>query len=803
MKRPILYILIPFCLGIAAARTFHFSFLYSIIPSAIFVIGSIVLSKNRKISLVSFFLAVFFAGAAVYINSNILAADNISNFIPSDERAKVLVRGTIADDPVISMTPYRAIKTSFTLKASMLKSGGSWRKTSGLVKTDIFSRGTQPLFFGNEVILQGVISKPHGLKNPGLFDYAEYLAIKNIYCRLRVGEGNTVEIFKKDAAGPVETAAYKIRHKMLALIDEYMAMPYSGFLKAILVGDKTGLKDVIQDDFIKTGTVHVIAVSGLQVGLIALVFLAIFRIFGLPRKVNLIVTASLLAVYAFIGGANPPVARAVIMFAIYVIGYLIDRDSDILNSLSLAALAILLWNPKELFDPSFQLSFVSVASTIIFAPKIYAVFPEAKFKKNPWDLPARAYKYITVGISVSVAAWIGSFPIIASYFNILSPVSIVANLIAVPALFLLVAVSFVFFAACFVWAGAAAFIAQGLELFERSIFAANSFMANMPMAFFRVGKLSPAAVIFYYFLVSFIIVPPKKRTVIAALVVLNIFVWASLIRDSAGSLKVTFLDVGQGDSAFVEFPGGNNMLIDAGPGGEEDRADMGESVVAPLLWNKGIGTISAVVVSHFHDDHTGGIPYVLKNFKIGCVIDSGASGAENENIYNEYLRLVKGKNIRRLTVREGDIIKFPGGAEMFVLNPEKDKKISDSNDNSLVLKLSGKNFRALFCGDIKDRAVSRIITYENFLRSDVIKIPHHGGDLGSAKVITQFIDAVSPSVSVISVGNLNKYGMPSKETLNIINTSNSKTYMTKEDGAIEISAVDRPPFMKVNIANKN
>ncbi|MFA6321705.1 MAG: DNA internalization-related competence protein ComEC/Rec2 [Candidatus Omnitrophota bacterium] len=813
MKRPVLYILIPFCLGIALSAVFHFSIFYSILSAAIFIVSSLLTSRNKTVSHAAFFLAVFFTGAAVYLNSNILTGDDISKLIPADERNNVFVRGMIADDPAVSKTLYGTTRTSFTLRANMLKNGESWRKVSGLVKADIFSKNNQPVFFGNEVILQGTISRPQGLKNPGLFNYADYLAIKNIYCCLMVRDGSAVEIFKRDSAGFVETVSYKIRRKMLALIDEYMAMPYSGFLKAILMGDKTGLKDSIQDDFVRTGTVHVIAVSGLQVGLIAVVFITLFRLLRIPRKINLVVTMLLLVCYAFIGGANPPIARAVIMFAVYVAGYLIDRDADILNSLSFAAVLILLWNPKELFDPSFQLSFVSLASTVIFAPRLYALFPEVKFRKRSWNVWPKTCKYITVGIAVSAAAWIGSFPVVAAYFNIISPVSVIANLLIVPALFVLASMSAVFFVFCFISASAAAYLANGLQAFEKMIFSINGYMADIPFAFFRIGKPSFAYTLLYYALASLIIMPPcvelnklkitRIRFAIIVLSLLNIITWQPILCGDKDMVKITFLDVGQGDSAFVEFLGGSNMLIDGGPGGVEDRPDAGESVIAPFLWNKNIRTIDAVVVTHFHDDHAGGLLYILKNFNVGCVIDNGPLKVENDNLLGEYDSVIKEKNIRRITVREGDVIKMGDGAEIFVLNPEKNKTLEDSNDNSIVLKIVCGKFNFLFCADIKDKAISRLNAYGNFLKSDLLKIPHHGGNLGNAQVVDRFVGEASPEISVISVGNMNKYGMPSKKTLDIINSYNSTTYVTKDIGMVEIYTDGASLRKKKNFLNKN
>ncbi|MDO8525350.1 MAG: DNA internalization-related competence protein ComEC/Rec2 [Candidatus Omnitrophota bacterium] len=791
--------------------------------------AAIIFFRHRTISYAALFIAIVFTGSALFINSNILPANHILNFLPPDERSDIFIKGVVADDPVSAATMYKTIRTSFTLKAEEIGKMGTapyfperavenralspFLKVSGLVKVDIFSESYRPIYFGNEVILEGAISRPHGLNNPGLFNYAEYLKLKNIYCCLRVGKGGVMQVFNRDSAASIKSAAYKIRRKMLALIDEYLQAPYGGFLKAILIGDRTELKDRVQDDFIKTGTVHVIAVSGLQVALIAAVFLAIFRIFGVPKKANLAITTVLLILYAIIAGANPPIIRSVIMFAVCGLGYMIGRDTDALNSLSIAALAILIWNPKTLYDPSFQLSFASIAGTLLFTQKLNAVFPGVIFKKNSWPGWAKAYRYVTTGVSVSVAAWLGSFPIVASYFNIFSPVSVAANLIVIPILFVLMTTSFLFLAAASVSTYLAAGLARCLELTEKILFLINGFFANIPFAFFRIGKPSPAVTFLYYALLILLIAPAglifkririnRMRGAIAALVLLNILVWPPLIRYGAQVFKMTVLDVGQGDSVFAEFPIRGNMLIDGGPGGEEDSSDMGESVVAPFLWNRGVDTIDIVAPTHFHEDHLGGLLYVLKNFKVGCVIDSGAIGVENGKIYGEYLKIIKEKNIRRISVGEGDMIRAFNDTRIFILNPPVEKTLQDSNDNSIVMKIVCGKHSFLFCADIKDRAMSRLLTYEDFLRSDVLKIPHHAGALGNSRVVADFFDFVSPAISLISVGAANKYGMPSGRTMDIITDLRANIYMTKYSGAIEIYADPKSDMLRAQTSNKN
>lgn len=825
MKRPALYALIPFCLGIALSGICVIPIILTILSAIFFSVLSGFFSKNRALAHTALFLAILFAGMAVHLNSRIISSDHVSRSIESGGNNFVVLKGRVIDDPVAAPTIYHTVKTSFLLKAQMLKEDASWQNVSGLVRADIFSNSMAGVSFGDEIILDGVISKPQGLNNPGLFDYAEYLENKDIYCRIRVKNKDGFKVLNRDGDKPgsnpayhlldrIKTISFGIRHRMSSLIDEYLTMPYSGFLKAILVGDRTDLKDSIQDPFIQTGTVHVIAVSGLQVGLIAAVFLAVFGVLRIPKRVNLVITTILLVFYAFVAGSNPPIIRSVVMFAVYVLGYFINRETDAINSLAIAAIAILLWNPKELYDPSFQLSFVSIASTLLFTTKLNSFFPviQGKRKKRNWF--AIIYVYITTGVSVSIAAWIGSFPIVASYFNIISPVSVVANLIVIPILFFLTAGFFLFFAASLLSASIAFWFGSILQFTEKLLFAINGYLSGIPFAFFRIGKPSLLFMVAYYALAAIFIMPPiieigrmkitKRRITIIVLILFNLTIWPSALDVGRKNLEATFLDVGQGDCAFVEFPGGGNMLIDGGSGGEEDRFDVGKSVIAPFLWNKGIETIDLVVVTHFHEDHMGGLLYVLENFNVGCVVDNGAApAAESRKKYSEYTRLVERKGIRRLVVSEGDALRAFADTSIFILNPVGEKELSDSNDNSIVLKIEYKNIAFLFCGDIKDRAMSRLLPVGNFLRSDIVKIPHHGGNPGNRKAAESFYSLVSPEISVVSVGSTGKYRMPSGDVINMLTYLKSKCYVTKYTGAIEIDVNPKSNKKLIKTLNKN
>jgi len=808
VKRPILYILIPFALGITSSAIFKAGPVYTFSLSALFLAFSVIYSRKASLSHIMLYLALFFFGVFYLQNSVMLAGDHISRSV-SDAPKTVFLQGVISDDPVAGLTPYHKIKTNFILNVDSVKESGAWRRTRGRVNVSLYGPVKKPLHFGQKIVMEGVLSKPIGLKNPGLFDYEKYLAIKDIYAVLKVKEGGVVEIVDADAANRVKAAAYRLRNWIRTAVDTHFEAPYSGFIKAIMIGDRTDLRYNLNDDFIKTGTVHAIAISGLHVGLIAAIFLGALALLRLPKKVNLVLTACALVLYMFIAGSSPPVVRAVIIFVVFVVGYLINRESDMLNSLAFAAFIMLLANPKELFNPSFQLSFASIAGMVIFIPVINVFLRMDAARRR--SFLGKAGSYLLGAVSVSAGAWFSTWPIVAHYFNIISPMALVANLVVVPALFVLTAGSFLFLLAVPFSGFLSGSLAHALSVFCKALFTANHFLADLPFAYFRISAPSGVMMVLYYAAIFLIVLPPKMEfkkicvrridILIVLLIALNVMVWSDAAAVNRDALKITFLDVGQGDSALLELPGGKNVLIDAGPGGDEERFDAARSVIAPYLWNRKINKLDAVIVTHFHEDHLGGMLYLVDNFKVMSVMDNGAT-CENSEIFDKYRRAIKNKKINRVTIGDGDAINFNGG-KIIVLNPAKGSALADSNENSLVLKIHRKHFDALFCGDASNVALARMTAqYGDFLRSDVIKIPHHGGNVGSDIIVKDFLNTANADAAVISVAKMNKYRHPSKKTLAILNALNTPIYQTKDNGAIMISvdkdSYDIKPYTKNN-----
>jgi competence protein ComEC len=272
----------------------------------------------------------------------------------------------------------------------------------------------------------------------------------------------------------------------------------------------------------------------------------------------------------------------------------------------------------------------------------------------------------------------------------------------------------------------------------------------------------------------------KKKILIISLLILNLLIWIKALSPPSQILEVTFLDVGQGDSIFIQFPRKGNILIDGGSAWRE--YDSGERVIAPFLRKKGIKRVDLIVLSHPHLDHVGGLIYVIKNFKIGLILSNGQM--HNSYTYQKFLETVKKKNIPYKIGRWGQKIEGYKGVEIYILHPREPlikNTNSDLNNNSLVIKLTYKKISFLFTGDIEREAESDLLRLGEILKSTVLKVPHQGSRTSSTE---EFLEAVKPKIAVISVGKKNRFHHPHSLALKRLKKFGIKVYRTDKDGAV-------------------
>ncbi len=767
---PLTWIAVYLSAGIWIASIIRVPALFSAGLAAFFLAISAALIKRARVSFTALSTAFFFIGCMLFGANQILPSGHISEFTPSHPE-EVLIEGTVADDPSVTRTYYGEPRTDFILEAHGLRRGGIYARVSGKVKASVTGSPKKRVSYGDIVSLRGKLSKPRGPGNPGEFDYAKYLERHRVFSSLSANARDMEIAAGAGKKNPITSYAYRARARISELISANLPDGDSGdFLIAILLGLRRGLGDGLNDDFMKTGTVHLLAISGLNVGLIAFLMLLVFGMLRVPKKAGYCASIVLLIFYAVLTGGTPSVIRATVMSVAILAGLLIGRDASLWNSLGLAAVIILGCDPAALFDIGFQLSFLSVASLLYFMPKI------------------KSRNFVVQGCAVSLAAWVGVAPLILAYFNIVTPVAIVSNLIAVPLSFAITAAAIPFVVFGFLLPAVGNVFAASVWFLCEALFHANGLLAKAPLGHFYLPA-PPAYIIIAYYLFILAYTRREKirirgaKIIAAALVTANIVIWANALAPAGKELRATFLDVGHGDSVFVEFPGVGNMLIDGGSGGGEDW-DAGRSVVLPFLRSKGVQVLDAVVLTHPDADHVGGLSAVLEGIAVRNIFESGAGSGTS--LYRSFDRIVFARRIPRHALKRGDSITGIAGVDITCLNPcagrVPDKTVS-ANDKSVALGMRFGGRRLLFCGDIGSGLISEVfLEYPDAARSGLMMLPHHGQKLSEEAEAS--IEAAKPEYAVISQGRAQRERAASEKMQELMRSKGIKAYRTNEDGAV-------------------
>lgn len=399
----------------------------------------------------------FFIGAAHLSSYQALPKNHIAN---ANNRwlfwqDRVLARGVIIDEPQVYPhtkgfgAGVKEERVKFVLQLKEINIGGERIKVAGRVLANVFGppqsvgeAGKYPVSYGDEVILEGKFFRPHNFGKSSNFDYRRYLTRRGIHSILNVKKGAPFEITARHRGNFIKQLAIKFKNKIESGFYANMPQSYAAVLSTMLLGDRSSLPKGILEVFVRTGTAHILAISGMNIAITAFILLVFLKVMRIPRKPRYILTILLLIFYNFITGAQPSVTRAVIMGSVLLVGLLLEREVNIYNSLALAALILLAQNPLQIQEIGFQLSFVSVVSIVYLSPRI------EKFLRLDNFIPK--FGFIIKSFSVSLAAWTGTFLFIIYYFKIISPVTILANLVIVPLVGVLTVAGFILILGIFI-----------------------------------------------------------------------------------------------------------------------------------------------------------------------------------------------------------------------------------------------------------------------------------------------------------------------------------------------------------------
>lgn len=627
--------------------------------------------------------------------------------------------------------------------------------------------------YGDSLYIEGEFKQPEEARNYKGYNYKQYLKTKKII--------GTVELEKaKILKSSNGSFIHNIQKYIKDTINGTLTDEEGNLLLAILLGDKDKLSEDIQERFKTSNLSHMLAVSGAHVSYIILGLTYVLQNSIIGKKNEKIVCIIFLLFFMAITNFTPSVTRACIMAVLTLFSGIIYRKSDVYTNISVAALITLIFNPYNLLDLGFQLSYGGTIGIIIFIKRIQ------EKKSN-----SKVINYIKQMALVSIYANIIIIPIMMYHFNTVSFTFIISNIMASPILGIIVITGFLFIIASITVKPLTRLIAIFIKPILSILIKISQICSKLPFSNILVVTPYMFNVISYYAIILYCIKSKKNnkcKIIICLLIVLILINFIIYIFPQ--KLRIFFIDVGQGDSTLIITPDKKTVLID---GGGSDSFDVGEKVLLPYLLDRRILKIDYVLISHFDTDHCGGILTIMEKVKVKNIIIS--EQAEHSENYERFKKLMIHKKIRLIEVKKGDKIKIGRYSEFKILFPTS-RLLSENplNNNSIVAQFNYNNFKMLFTGDIEKLAEQQILKAEKAeIRADILKVAHHGSKTSS---IPEFIKAVKPKIALIGVGKNNTFGHPNQQTIKNLENIKCRIYRTDLQGEIIIK-IDQKGRMNV------
>jgi competence protein ComEC len=691
-----------------------------------------------------------------------------------------------------------------------------------------------------EVLARARLIRNYG--DPGSFDFRGYLGRQNIQLQGALRNGQLLTIVGHPRLTLSERFARVRGHFLSSLNDLFASRPDEGALaRAMLLGDRSFVERDRVVEFQKTGVYHVLVLAGLHVGALAAFFLWAGRHLRLGLLSRILLTLLALAAYACIVEDRPPIIRAVLMAAVYLSAKLLYRRMDLLNVAAISALAILAARPSEITDASFLLSFAAVTTIGAIAVPFIARSSEpyrlaldhlsdvtrdashspraiqfriemraatvwisarlprfvAPFGSSLLSGPIRTALYFWEIIFISAILQLGMLPPLAYYFHRVTLVGPFANVPALLLVGLAVPIGFLMLAVSLVSHILAGWLAKLLGLILAMLDAAVGWFASWHGASYRIPGPSLALItIFIVFAIALSGTIRMQRNswwpssaaiaLLATAIIIATHPFPPYL--AAHRLELTVLDVGQGDSLFLSFPRGRTMLVDAGgelgnfhSGGMRSGIDVGEDVVSPFLWSRGLKRIDVVALTHAHQDHLGGLAAIFENFRVG---EFWVGRDIQSAAYRQVLAAARAHGVVIRHLKEGDAFSEDGVSVNVLWPDDLSEGQSAKNDDSLVMRLTDGAESFLLAGDIERPSERKILADEQPEGVNFLKVAHHGSKTSSTE---PFLSAVHPAFAAISVGRDNIFGHPSPEVTDRLEAAGVRVYRTDRDGAVTAS----------------
>ncbi|MRR06818.1 MAG: DNA internalization-related competence protein ComEC/Rec2 [Deltaproteobacteria bacterium] len=783
-ERPLLIPLFSLVAGISAANQWHISlpgpFLCLLLATCLLA----VFCSRRVLFPICLSLCFFVAGATAMAPILVprFSSDSIVRF--AGEQEPLVIEGIIDARPEWQETGGRVY-----LRAVRVFLGKSEQPVSGRILLYV-GTGQATLSTGDLVRFSSRISRPRNFGIPGEFDYERYLAFRKVYVTAFSRSAAEVVLIRGGVAFPVQNLMDRLAADLGNRIGVLLPCEEGAVLRALLLGESGLVPESTRELYARTGVNHILSISGFHVGVVGSFFFflvfctARFSEFLLLhvnlRRTILVLTLPVLLFYLLLTGGAPATVRSVIMISASFAAVLLQRESDPIHSLMLAALLILGWSPSALFDISFQLSFLALWGILALTPLLMQPFRNIK--------GGMVHKFLLF-LMVSLAAAAATLIPVAGYFHTPTLTGLPANIFIIPLMgyggVVLGVSSLPFLHFLPSVAGFLLMLAGFMVYLSGRILSCLAAIPLLPVW----GGSRFDLLLLVVFLLSITFLVRRPRIICCCLTIAAFFLIRIAPAESFhGKLRLDFFSVGQGEASLITFPNGKRMLVDGGGSFREGGLDTGERLLAPAFWLKGIDRLDYMVLTHSHPDHLNGLLFLARSFPVGEFWESGIHDGNREYLALKKILKEKGVPVRRIDgssqpISVGEVIIEP-------LFPRKTLAVAGTasggtlNDESLVFRMRLGEFSILFTGDIGQETENRLAEETSELRCTVLKASHHGSRTSSSE---SFLSATSPKCVLVSAGYGNRFHLPAKETLRRFQQRGLPIYRTDLDGTITVT----------------
>jgi len=793
-SRPLIPILIAFVAGIltgdlAFPHPFTLMLPYLLVLTILLVFS---LFLSPRFTLPWFVMLFFFVGIVLdLLQYNSSELDRLAR-----GRTPVTIAATVLEAPVMKGDLCRVV-----VRADEVFLEGGVKRTREKVIVTIYQhvRSFSP---GERILFPARLRAFENFKNPGRYNYERAMRLRGLSCAASVSDGRRIVPVGHGSLGfPAGLVEY-LRKPIRSFLHEKLLPQDEALFKALILGERQDVGPSLREPFQAAGLGHVLAVSGLHIGLVAWIAFILFKgILSLSyrltlqtdtRKVAALLTCLPVAAYTSLAGFQVSSQRAMIMVLAFLFSIVWGREKEVWSTLALAAMGVLAVDPHAVFSISFQLSFLAVVGILWLAPALHKKLPAVPVIQKRFV--HRLYLYGTGLIAVTLSAILFLLPVTAFYFHRLSLVALPANLTVVPILGfwvlplgLLAAIALPFSSAL------ADLFLQASAWGMHRIMEVIQFWTGFQWADLWVITPNSLEIGLFYGLLAALFFLKRRPWVRGCVIVLlfligidaSYWIYKNQFNDH---LKITYLDVGQGNAALIQFPGKEKMLIDGG-GFSRGDFDVGESVVAPFLFYSKIRRIDYVVLTHPQTDHMGGLRFIAEHFRPKEFWYNG--DMVHTAHFVELMDIIDAKKIRKVCPADLKAGRDISGVKVNLLHPPPDgngsglPKKMNPNDKSLVLKISYGETSCLFPGDLEREGEEMVVRRAgSLLESDVLLAPHHGSGSSCSKA---FLNEVKPRVCIVSCGSGNPFRFPNAQTLRRLQGVGCRILRIDEVGAVQVS----------------